>query len=173
MIRPIKLKNKSAQAELITTVLLILISIVAVVLVASFIINMVKQNLQSTDCFQTSTQLSINLDEKYTYYDAATSKVYVSIKRGEKDFNMTGISISVGTEANADPFIVKLSGGASEVTMLDGGNISLPGISGTRTYIIDVSDRSLGNVSKVKIAPMIASNKICQEGVDEQNIPIK
>lgn len=170
MIRPIKLKNKSAQSEVITTVLLILISIAAVVLVASFIINMIKQNLQSTDCFQTSAQLSINLDETYTYYDTVANKVHVSISRGEKEFNLTGISISVGTLGNSEPFIVRPSGGNSEVTMLGGENITLPGLSGARTYVIDISGKGLGNVTLVKIAPLLSSDKICQEGVDQQNI---
>ncbi len=48
------LKSRRSQAELITTVLLILVSIAAVVLVSGFVINMVRDYLKPTDCFKTT-----------------------------------------------------------------------------------------------------------------------
>ena len=170
-----KLKqNKRSQAELITTVLLILVAIAAIVLVATFIINLIKTQLRGTECFQTAGQLSINLDES-SYFDSSKNIVYVSIERGEKDFNLTGISITVGSESATKSFIAKPSDGSSEVKLKGGGSVTLPGVSETRTYQVNVSKtiNELGTVTKVKIVPIIVGDKFCTEGSDEKNIPTR
>ena len=165
------IKNNKAQSELITTVLLILISIAAVVLVSTFVLNMVRQNLQGTDCFKTSGQLSIDLTSKYTYYNPVLDEVSVTIDRGEKDFNLTGLSISVGSAAVSKSYVVRYSGSDAGISAYGGATLTLPGLSETRTYIINVASANLGTITNVKIAPIIYPNKLCQEGVDEQTIP--
>lgn len=163
--------NKKSQAELITTVLLILISIAAVALVSVFIINMVRTNLVSTDCFKTSGQFRINLDEGYTYYNTTGGKaVYVSISRGEEAINITGIIISIGTGQSTISYTIKQgSSNPSGVTLWNSSPPLLPGKSETRTYRINSSEL----VSKVKIVPIIEPDRTCKEGSDEQTIPSK
>jgi len=45
------MRFKKAQAEVIVTILLILIGIAAVVIVGSFVMNLVRDNLSGTECF--------------------------------------------------------------------------------------------------------------------------
>ncbi len=165
-----KIKTKRSQAELITTVLLILIAIAAVVLISTFVINMVRQNLKGTECFDTTGQFTINL-EGYTYYNSSDNKTSISIERGEKEFNLTGISISLGTEASMKTFTIKPSGGSSEVSMYNGGNIILPASSETVTYVINLTGTSIKSVTRAKIAPVMLQNRICSEGIAEASIP--
>jgi len=170
-------KNKKSQAEVITTVLLILISIAAVVLVSVFIINMVRTNLVSTDCFKTAGQFKINLDEGYTYYNTTGSvspvvnkAVYISISRGEEAINLSGLMISIGSGQTAISYTVGSSSSTpSGVTLWNGNSPVLPGKSETRTYRINSSDP----ISKVKIVPIIEPDRVCKEGSDEQTIPSK
>ena len=166
-------KNKSAQAELITTVLLILISIAAVVLVSTFVINMVRTNLVNSDCFKTAGQFKINLDEGYTYYNntAGNKAVFVSISRGAEAINITGIVISIGTGQTSISYTVRQNSSdpQNSVTMYDGKSPVLPGKSEIRTYRINSSEA----VSKVVIVPIMQPDRICKEGTDEQTIPTK
>jgi archaellin len=166
------LKTKKSQAELITTVLLILISIAAVVLVSTFIINMVRSNLVGTDCFKTAGQIKINLEEGYTYYKTADQAVYISISRGEEDINLTGLLISIGDGQSSSSYKILKDLATSEpvgATLWDGTDLVLPGKSETRTYKII----STSVVSKVKVVPIIYPERTCKEGADEQTIPSK
>lgn len=162
---------KKSQAELITTILLILISIAAVVLVSGFIINMVRSNLVNTDCFKTTGQIKINLDEGYTYYNITSKSLSLSISRGEADINLTGIIISVGDGRTANSY--KITPGLSSpsgFTMYDGSIVALPGKSETRTYNLTLTTLAISNV---KIVPIIVPDLTCKEGSDEQTIPSK
>lgn len=163
--------QKKSQAELITTILLILISIAAVVLVSGFIINMVRSNLVNTDCFKTTGQLKINLEDGYTYYNTTSTSskaAYISISRGEADVNLTGLLISIGDGQSSTSYTLKkISGSSKEITSWDGNAPTLPEKSETRTYRIN----STSAISKIKIVPIIYPEITCKEGADEQTIP--
>jgi hypothetical protein len=161
-------KSKKLQSEVITTVLLILISIAAVVLVSTFVINMVRSNLVSTDCFKTTGQFKINLGEGFTYFNSSGNVTFISISRGEDTFNLTGILISAGTGQTSSSYTIK-AGDNGTVRMWDNSSIELPNPSETRTYRINNGKF----VDKVKIIPMLYPAKACKEGVDEQDIPSK
>lgn len=165
------IKNHKSQAELITTVLLILVAIAAVWFVSSFVIDLVKNYLKPADCFKTAGQLVINTEGDYTYYDSNTSRVHLSITRGEGEFNLTGISVVLSSGANSK--IVKLITGVSSVATMFSGTSTLviPDPQETKTYIIN---NSLGEpVTKVSIAPLlIGQNNACKE-VDSKNLIVK
>jgi hypothetical protein len=166
------LKCKRSQAELITTVLLILISIAAVVLVSTFVINMVRTNLVGTDCFKTAGQIKINLGEGFTYYDKnGTGTTYVSIARGEETFNLTGLLITVGTGQSSKSYTVRANSTepSGSVTLYNDKSPELPRVSETRTYKIVNS----GEVTTVSVVPYLFPDRLCKEGKDEQQIPSK
>ena len=164
-------KTKKSQAELITTVLLILIAIAAVVLVSAFVINMVKSNLVGTDCFKTAGQIEINVEDGYTYYDSTNKAVFISVARGEADINITGLIVSIGTGQTSVSYTLKVnSSDPAGVSMWDGNtSLVLPKKSETRTYKIPSNDL----VSKVKVVPILDLDKTCKEGTSEQTITSK
>jgi flagellin-like protein len=164
--------NKRSQSEVITTVLLIVISIIAVILVSTYVINMIKSKLVGTECFKTAGQLSVNLVDGFTYYDSVNDKFYVSIARGAGDFNLTGMIISAGTGPTSTAYTIKAGDAAnptSGVSMYNStSTITLPKKSETKTYQIPSAE----TITKVKIVPMISpSDQLCNEGADEQQVP--
>ena len=67
------LKVKRSQAQVITTVLLILIAIAAIAIVSGVVINFVRNRLVFTECFDTTGQLEIDADSEFTFYESNTS----------------------------------------------------------------------------------------------------
>jgi len=179
------LKSKSAQAELITTVLLILISIAAVVLVSTFVINMVRENLRGTECFQTTGQLSINVEDGHTYYNetvdgtVTTRYVYLSIERGTKDFNMSGFSVIFGNDFTTKK--IQLMGGTSDSTIAFYNSsalwdnvrvLELPMPGEMKAYRLNITSYGISGVNKIAVSPMIVKGPECEK-VDEKTIPTK
>ncbi len=158
--------RKRSQAELITTVLLILVAIAAVVIVSTFVINMVRDYLKPTDCFKTTGQLTINTE--YSNYTAGPSPLlYLSISRGEKYFNLSAINVVFGDGYTSKKVrIIAGEGTATTYRMYSNSGFSttvtLPDTQETKTYAISTS--SLGGVvTKVSIAPSIVTGGDCKE----------
>ena len=61
-------KSKRAQSQIVETLLLILIVVVAVGLVGYFAINFIKKQQESGKCFDVRDQLEIKSHPKYTCY---------------------------------------------------------------------------------------------------------
>lgn len=169
-------QSKKAQAEIITTVLLILIGIAAVVLVAGFVINMVRSNLQETDCFKTTGELTISLDS--TYFDSANNYLYVGVQRGSKDFNLTGIVFTFGTSTSSKSVTIK-EGDAGNIAngsaLVDNsfapitGVISLPKQTEKSTFVINTNKSGISSVTTVSIVPVLKDNVRCDKA-DEKEV---
>ncbi len=160
------LKSKRSQAEIIVTVLLILIALVAVGIVSMFVINLVRENLKGTDCFKTTGQLEIKLDEGVTSFDSVSKKLSITIERGTESFNLTGIVVAAGSEASSETYTVK-SGTVTGITMYPSGeNLSLPNQGQKLSYIIQTTSTAVNTVS---IAPVINDGQKCSV-VDEVKI---
>ena len=168
------IKNKHAQGEVITTVLLILISIAAVVIVSSFVLNMVRENLKGTECFSVQGQLTINLEGGITAFHSTSKQLIVAIERGTKDMNLTGMVIGYGDNYNFKTVEIKQDSSSSSVYYLDltgewsNSNIQIPGPGGLKTYNITVE---MTNVSKVSIIPILEKGGKCDVS-DEKDISI-
>lgn len=162
------IKRKKTQSEIITVVLLILIAIAAVVLVSTFVLKIVKNNLKDTDCFETAGQLTIDLEDQYTYFDSPTQKLYLSIKRGDKEFSLTGIRVIITGGGSSESHLISETKPDSDIKMYNPlETVSLPGSSETKTYIISLS---FDSINKVRITPLISENTACEEGADERAI---
>lgn len=165
--------NKKSQSEVITTVLLILISIAAVVLVSSFILNMVKNNLKGTECFQTMGQIEIKMDGGNSWFNYTSKNLTISISRGSKEFNLSKIIIVYGNEFKNNQVEIKTGGSYNDVYYnnfsgdWDNNNLALPEASGLMTYIVS---KVPINVTSVSIVPTVAGGSQCEK-VDEKDIP--
>ena len=155
--------SKKSQAQVIVTVLLILIVLAAVALVSTFVIRLVRDNLQGTDCFKTIGAVSVN--KEYTDFDSDTTILNLSISRTVEEFNLTGLSVSISAGASATKYEL-LSGDniAGELAMYGDSlsnptkPITLPKAQETLTYQINTT---LSNVDGIKIAPIINKGKQC------------
>ncbi len=155
------IKNKRSQAELITTVLLILVAIAAVWLVSTFVIKLITDYLKPTDCFKTTGQLTVNLDGGYTYYDTNAKTLHLSISRGEAGFNLSGISVIMGDGASSKK--VRITDGNSSIGVSMFGTpalpVIIPGTQETKTYLITATDV----VTKVSVASILINDLDCKE----------
>ena len=92
------IKNKLTQSEVITTIILILVGIAAVVLISNFIIHFVKTNLKGTECLDTTGQIRINIENGHTFFNSSKNLLHVNIERTVSDFNLSGIYVIFGNE---------------------------------------------------------------------------
>ena len=162
-------KSKKSQAEVVVTVLLILIVLASVAIVSSFVLKLVRDNLSGTDCFKTMGQLEIKFVDGISFFNTTSHNLSITIERGHEAFNLTGILLSAGTDSSSKSF--KITQGAADplkgIYMLDSDNIELPQIGEKRTYVINMS--GFLSVNKVSIAPIIDKNKQCNVA-DEADI---
>lgn len=159
--------EKRAQGDVIVTVLLILIGIAAVAIVSVFVINLVKNNLASTDCLNIAGQLKINSDESLTFYDVSEKNLSVNVERGTKEFNLSSINFIFGTDESTKS--LDYMDNLDKIYFYD---LSLPGWINTHmgipqpgetiTYKINLSPYNLISVTVVSIVPVI-NNKLCDE----------
>src|SRR3989344_5321213 len=159
--------SKKSQAEVITTVLLILIAIVAVAVVSVFVISLVRNNLSGTGCFQTTGQVELNYNGDFTSFNQNLSKVLVSIQLGQGVENLSGFSVSLGDGKNSKTYIItekEASKSDSKISMYGGGSFEIPGAGEKLTYIIDVSSEIpdiFEVVNQIKLSPILNNGKVC------------
>jgi archaellum biogenesis protein FlaJ (TadC family) len=167
-----KLTDKHAQAELITTVLLILISIAAVVLVSTFVISMIRENLPSTECLKTASQINVNVEDGYTYWNGASVTV-VNIERGATQFNLTGFLVSLGNDQSTKTFTITAGLPPADIKMFGdaSASITIPGIIGAQTYNITTGPNFA--VTKITVVPIVYPGKNCNEGKVQSIVPKK
>lgn len=160
----VKYNSKHSQAQIIVTVLLILIVLSAVGLVGTFVVNLVKDNLQGTDCFKTIGEVTIN--KEYTEFNSDSGILNLSISRGTEEFNLSGLSVAISAGATAKPYTILPGDAVANVIAMYGDDltaptevITLPQAQETLTYQIKVVGAT--TVESLEIAPIIGKNKKC------------
>lgn len=171
------LKTKKCQVEVITTVLLILVAIIAFGIVASFVIDLVRNNLKGTDCFNALGKLSVNVDDGWTFFNPTNRFLYVNIDRSEKEFNISGLTIVFSVDYQTQtvkivPGVVSGVYPADNITNNPQPPVLIPATGLSYTYAINISKVSTlsGNITEVSVAP-IASKQCKQE--ETKKVPLK
>jgi len=154
------LKGKKAISPVIATVLLVVITLVAVAILAAFAIPFVKKNLGSQECFDIIGHLKFE-DSPYVCYTEGTA-------------NRTGFSVRVDHEAVIGFRTILYSGGSSEpaeiINGTDGGALNpqvlmlggaatlvMPQKGGVRTYVAH------GVYEKIELYPILKSGVTCDQ----------
>lgn len=152
-----KKRRNRAQSQIVSTVILILITIVAAGLIIGFIIPFVKDKLSGGDCLDIINQVEIS--SGYTCYDDSGVD------------NYTQVQIHIGPVRNLiDGFIVELGGASSksfkilendnsDVSMYNNENFSLPNDAEERTYILNIFSKP----DYIKVYPVLRGDKYCGE----------
>lgn len=94
--------NKKAVSDIITTVLIIMITIAAIGIVALFVFPIIQKSLVFSDM-----DVSLNIDE--AVYDSSDQKVYLSVVRSAEEYELSGIQVVVYYQGNSDTFIIRSS----------------------------------------------------------------
>jgi len=173
------IRKKKAQSEVITTVLLVLIGIVAVGLLSAFVINFVRNNLKSSDCLGLQGEVTINTDEAVTFFNLTSNVSYVVIERSQKDFNLSGVNVILENDKSSKSYKIREGNNTNICEMITnancvfGNSVSLPGTSNPKvTYMINsANDFKTNPVKKVSIVPVLKGEVACNEAMDEKTMP--
>ena len=152
-------KNKRALSTVIATLLIILLTVAAVVIVWKFVQNMVNpEKLAGTQsCFEATSGEKITINDYYTCYNKTSNTVQFSIDMKEVQVDSVLVSILVGgnsksfTITNNDTNIANLGPYKGNL----GEAVKLPGPNEGRTYVAGGFEAGAGKVDWIKIAPII------------------
>lgn len=153
--------KKKGISPVIATILLILLSVTAVIIISGLIIPFVKNTTkESKECFDVMDQLTINTESGYTcYYNNGTNNIAnLTIKRGTKETTLSGFIIAVSGGGNSKTFEI-ISGTVNNVKMINGSdNIEIPKKGEERTYSITTD---LLKIEYAEVAPIMEDGKMC------------
>ncbi len=149
--------NKRGQSQIVSTVLLILLVVTAVVLIFSFVIPFVKEKLSSGDCLEVAGKVEISTG--YTCYNDIDGKMQVQVHIAEIEDITEGFNIELGGASTKAVKIIEGKNGASdEVEMCDGTiTLNLPGNNEERTYIFNNTEKP----NAIRVYPILTGGKSC------------
>ena len=170
------LQSKKAISPVITTVLLVLIGIVAVGLLSSFVINFVRNNLQTTDCINIQGKITLDMESGFTFFNITSNDSSVVVKNDWSKSNISGLNIILDDGTKSITYKVRVDASDSKVTMFSGDSnaaVILPQSSNPKvTYKINSSDDFKSTiVKKVLVIPVIGKESVCNEAADEKTMP--
>jgi len=142
-LKNIMMKNRRGVSGIVTAVLLILVAIVAVALIAAFLVPFIKGTLDvSRECFDVLGSVE-PVQSTRTCYDSTADSVTITVKRG----------FDSGSELQGIVFVAKAPGESKTFDSEDLGFI-LPSAGAEKTYTIN--DVGLGlAVSSLEVAPKL------------------
>jgi hypothetical protein len=143
-------KNKRGVSDVVITVSMILISIVAVGVISAFVVPMIQKQLGKTSaCLALREHFKVRTDISATCYNATTAKL--SISRGSEKEEASGFSIS----------LISSTGEASAYRILNNTAPGLPTRGGAKVFYFDIS----GNLEKATVSTILPTDETC-DGVD-------
>ena len=152
-----KKRGNKAQSQIITTVLLILMGIVAAGVIMSFIIPFITNKLQSGDCLDVMGKVEIS--SGYTCYNTTNNLNYthVQIHIEEIEDLIDGFAIELGGPSSKT-FKITEDDSKEHIQMYGMGIFELPGDNEERTYVINESrDRP----ESISVYPILKGGKAC------------
>lgn len=142
--------KKKGLSQIVSTVLLILITVSAVAGVWMVIDSFVNEGLGKAKSCQ-SVIGQIELNNEYTCYNSTSKQMLVSILRKDFDLDSIFVSVSYGTE-NVVFELTNNTQTFPDVTFYSGATeISMPPKEGGRTYIVN----RVGMPERVLISPKV------------------
>ncbi len=147
--------SKKGMSEVISAVLLILITIAAIFIVSSFVLPFIKKNLQKgQSCLDVRDQAEIDVTSGYTCYTNANTSVM--IKRGNLEFK--GFLVSFTKDGSGKTYEIVSGAVLSGVKMFNQATtLALPKKNGAETYVFNTP-----GIERVEVAPILPDGTICQ-----------
>lgn len=155
------IKTKKGVSAVVATVLIVLITFMAVGLVWGIILPMVKESLsKGASCFELRDYVKI-IEGDYTCYNTAGGQTKIMMERGMENISIGGFRVSIFAGGSSTTYNVVP--GSTEVGMLNGGDVEIPKPGEARTYIFNITG------GKAEIGILLKGEKICAG--DSSDIP--
>lgn len=165
--------KKRGLSPIVASILLIMLTIVAVAIIANFVTQFVKTNLpKTTECvpyknyfeFQEEFTSGGNTNS-YNCYDANNKKYYFSIKARSTDETING-SIKgfniVFNKENAETSVVEVyDGQVGKAIMKNEGDITIPSMGGVRTYVYTIAGNEI--FKSMDVYPVLKNDRLCDK----------
>jgi len=150
------IRNKKGVSDIVITVSMILISIVAVGVISAFVIPMIQKQLAKTgSCVALKDHFQVSTDVSATCYDSKVNNVTkLSIKRTFEKEEAKGFQISI-VLSTGDAEAYEVLNTTAEFSSIPG----LPSRGGARTYSFPIPAGS--KVEKVSIATILEIEEVC------------
>jgi flagellin-like protein len=151
---------KRGVSPVIATVLLVVITLVAVAILASFVIPFVKKNLGSQECFDVLGHLKFESSNYVCYLSGTDNRTGFSVRAD--DDNLIGFRAIFYAGGSSEPAeILNGTDGTTlnpQVFMLGGSSfLAMPQKGGVRTYVVH------GVYEKVELYPILKSGTTCDQ----------
>jgi hypothetical protein len=151
--------KKQGISDIISTILIILLTISATFVLSTFVIKFIKDQTGGQKiCYDAKDQLSIDTTSGYTCVNRDISKTYVMIKRGNENVEIKKIIISVRSGGSAKSYTIENGVTLADVSMYNGDNtLVIPGLGASETY-----NFSGVTGSSAEIMMVLDNDKTCQ-----------
>lgn len=156
------INTKKGLSPIVSTILLILISISAVVLIAGFVIPFVRDKLEESKvCYDVREQLKINTEaeEGLTCHSVTNKNVSIQIARGTNDVDIRGFILGIyGASSKTFEIYEGTDLSAQGIKMFDGTlPLDIPELGEERTYTVNLTTAGLAGESQLraKIMPIM------------------
>jgi FlaG/FlaF family flagellin (archaellin) len=142
--------SKKAISDIVSTVLIIMLAVVAVGIIGIFLIPLIRDSLAFSGA-------EVDLIIMEAVYDESKNSVFLAVSRGSDDYNLSKILfILSGSGKNSESFEVKnnlISSGTIKTYQLEGIESSLDIASITPFISIKGREKKLSISSEVQIVP--------------------
>jgi flagellin-like protein len=153
------MSNKKAQSEVITTVLLILIAIIAVMIISGFVINFISDRFKSADCLEVQNQITIKSNLQYTCHNLSSNYTLVQVEVGDIQNITKGFQINLDVAGSA--ISARVPNDTAIISLLNGGSATVPvGIWGGETYKIK---NNKGIPDTIRVIPILPDGRACTQ----------
>ena len=153
------MRQKKGVSPIIATVLLIILTLVAVSILAVFVVRFVRDGLSSDDCYKILNKVKLEEDSEYhcSYNNGTDKRTGFSVRIDSDD--VAGFSALLSSGGSANSHRIELNGSDPLVRMLDrnfGEQFDVPTSGGVRTYV------AKDLYSSVEISAILKSGKVCE-----------
>jgi len=152
----IKKRGKRSQSQIVGTILLILITVVAAGLIMAFVIPFIREKLpdKSQNCLDVISKVKIS--GAYTCYNATSKNQSVQIHIDDVRNSIKGFTIELGGPSSRA--VRALEDDNLGVKMYGGEVFQLPNNTEERTYLI----ASTTKPTYIAVYPVLKNNKVCE-----------
>ncbi|MBX4196559.1 hypothetical protein KW805_03150 [Candidatus Pacearchaeota archaeon] len=158
---------KRGLSDVVTTVLLLLLTVAAVSLIASFLIPWIKGSLSgSTSCIAYNTYFTFDQSFGYNCYDSAASKYYISVRaepNSSSAASIQGFDIALLKQGSADVIHVRKEqqGSCTGIGMKNdcASVLKVPEAAELLTYAYSGS----AGYESLEIYPVVSGGKVCSQ----------
>lgn len=154
------MNNKRGLSQVISTVILILLAVIAAGVIWYAVKTLVDESLEETEaCFNIFEKVTLN--NKYTCYNKSSneSNFYISVA----DIEIDEVLVSISNQESSDSFKITNQGDTFSYLREYSGNyneiVTLPSENAGKTYVVNTTILGVEDPTSIEIAPIIDNNQ--------------